>query len=93
MSLAENRNGCEYDDARARAALRKAIAAHQAKAAELADMRAAIASAEGKLSRMKEEIDKVPMPRMPRQLQKPCGAAPRFPSAPRPGGRRKNATS
>lgn len=54
MSLAEIRS--EYDDA-AREVLEKTIKAHQAKAAELADMRKSIERAEAKLAAMQEAID------------------------------------
>jgi 2C-methyl-D-erythritol 2,4-cyclodiphosphate synthase len=55
MSLAETRT--EYDDAASRKALAKAIKAHQSKAAELTDLRAAIDLAQIKLASMQEAID------------------------------------
>jgi hypothetical protein len=57
MSLAET-HSVPYDDARARRALAKCIKVHEAKLAELADMRAAISDAERKLATMQESINK-----------------------------------
>ena len=57
MSLVETEQE-SYDDARARKALARAIKSHRAKAAELADMHAAIEGAEAKLAAMQEAIDK-----------------------------------
>jgi hypothetical protein len=58
MSLAEMQTAAEYDDASARKILAKAIKAHQAKIAELAELRAAIGRAATKLAGLKEEIDR-----------------------------------
>jgi chromosome segregation ATPase len=58
MSLASERDDRpEYNDIRARRALARTIVAHQAKVAELANLRAAISQAEAKLAAMQSSID------------------------------------
>jgi hypothetical protein len=58
MTMAETHNAPAYDDDGARKALAKTIKAHQAKLAELSDLRAFIEQAEGKLAGMQEAIEK-----------------------------------
>jgi hypothetical protein len=58
MSVAESHTAVDYDDIACRKHLAKAIAAHQAKLAELADLRAAISQAEAKLAGLQETIEK-----------------------------------